>query len=201
MALTEVRLEEASDTELLEWVRVGDERGVEALVHRYAGLVYRLARRLTGSHEDAEEVTWEVMQTVWRKVSGFRGDSALFSWIYRVAANAAYMKLRARPPSAIPLGNALETLAEADTRIGTPRDWSELCEDPAVQTELRAVLEDGIVELPPHYRTAVVLRDVEGLSNEEAAEILGLTIPAVKTLVHRTRLALRGRLDRYFADA
>ena len=186
------------DDELLGRLRAGEERGVEELVSRYAGFVYRVALRLTGNSADAEEITWEVMLTVARKVSGFRGDSALSSWIYRIATNAAYEKLRARPLPAVPLEDALHRLAEAEPWVGEPRDWSAWCEDPAVQAELRTVLETAIAELPLEYRIAIVLHDVEGLSNVEVADLLGHSLPAVKSRVHRARLALRRRLARYF---
>lgn len=199
MAPPEARLRDSSDEELLKRLRAGDERGVEELVSRYAGMVYRLALRLTGSPEDAEEVTWEVMQTVWRKISGFRGDSKLSSWIYRIAANAAYGKLRARPVSAVLLEDTLpHNRAEVQPWGGSLRDWSALLEDPAVQAELRIMIETAIAKLPLEYRIAIVLHDVEGLPNVEVANLLGHSLPAVKSRVHRARLALRARLNRYF---
>lgn len=201
MAQAEARFRGSPDEELLGQLRGGDERGVEALVSRYAGLVYRVALRITGNHGDAEEVTWGVMETVARKAGSFRGDSALSSWIYRIATNAAYGKLRARPtPATLPLDDGLSDLAGAEPWVGSPRDWSAYCEDPAVQVELRAVLERAVGELPPDYRTVIVLRDIEGLANQEVAELLDLGLPAVKSRVHRARLALRQRLDSYFAS-
>ncbi|MBI4591656.1 MAG: sigma-70 family RNA polymerase sigma factor [Candidatus Rokubacteria bacterium] len=198
MIPVEARQSGGSDQELLARLRAGDGGAVEDVVSRYAGLVYRLALRITGTPADAEEVTWEVMQTVWRKISSFRGDSALTSWIYRIATNAAYGKLRARRAPAHPLEDALYNLDEAGDQAH--RDWSACCEDPAGQAELRAVLEAAIAELPPDYRTAVVLHDIEGLANAEVAEILGASLPAVKSRVHRARLALRRRLASYFAS-
>ena len=197
MAPPEARVRGGSDEELLKRLRAGGERGVEELVSRYAGMVYRLALRLTGSPEDAEEVTWEVMQIVWRKISGFRGDSKLSSWIYRIAANAAYGKLRARSVLTLPLEEDFYDFHESQR--AAPRDWSAHCEDPAVQAELRAVMERAIGELPMEYRTAVVLHDIEGLPNAEVADILDLSVPALKSRVHRARLALRSRLAGYFA--
>ena len=188
-----------ADKELIERLRAGDEQGAEELVYRYAGRVYRLALKLTGSHEDAEEVTWEVMLTVWRKVSSFRGGAALSTWIYRIATNAVLGKLRTRTSSVLPLEDVLSDLAGAAAWVGVPRDWSAYCEDPAVRLELLAVLERAILELPSECRAAVVLHDMEGLSNQEVADILGLSLPAVKSRVHRARLALRRSLAQYFA--
>ncbi|MBI2467703.1 MAG: sigma-70 family RNA polymerase sigma factor [Candidatus Rokubacteria bacterium] len=202
MALSEVPLKEAADAELLEWLRAGDERGVEQLVNRYGGWIYRVARRLLHDPRDVEEVTQDVLLTVVRKIQTFRGEAAFSSWLYRIAVNAAYQRLRSkRTRPEVPLEPFLPVFDE-EGRLAEPvADWSAPLDDPAVAAEARTAIERAIAELPPDYRTAVVLRDVEGLSNAEVAEILGLSLPAVKSRVHRTRLALRGRLERYFADA
>ncbi|MBI3629492.1 MAG: sigma-70 family RNA polymerase sigma factor [Candidatus Rokubacteria bacterium] len=143
-------------------------------------------------------MTWEVVETVWEKIATFRGDSALSSWIYRIAVNAAYAKLRGRSRT-LPFDDARshpDHVDEPGHQGGTSHDWSALLEDPAVQAELREVLERGLAELSAEYRTVLVLRDVEGLSNAEVAEIFGLA--AVKSRVHRARLALRARLAQHF---
>jgi len=198
LARAEAPLNAEPDAELVERLRAGDERGVEELVSRYAGFVYRVALRLTGSREDAEEVTWDVMFTVSRKISTFRGDAALSTWIYRVAANAAYGTRQGRAASSVPLEDTLLGIDHSNGGVDGFRDWSAFCEDPAVQAELRGVLEAAIAELPPEYRVVVVFHDVEGFSNAEAAELLGLSLAAVKSRVHRARLTLRARLARYF---
>lgn len=191
MAATETGA--CEDSELVTQLRAGDERAVETLVGCYAARVYRLAYRLTGTPEDAEEVTWAVMLTVSKKIASFRGDAALFSWIYRIATNAALETLRHRPRDTVALDDPLHAVGE-----GEPGDWSSLSLDPAIQSELRAVLEDAMARLPTEYRVAVVLRDVEGLSNVEVADLLGLSLPAAKSRVHRARLALRRQLAAYF---
>lgn len=198
MIPVEARQGGGSDQELLARLRAVDEGAVEDVVSRYAGRVYRLALGMTGNRQDAEEVTWDVMLTVFRKGSTFRGDSALSTWIYRVAANAAYGKLRTRPVPTLPLDEARSDFAGGEPWVEAPRDWSPFCEDPAVQAELRAVLERAIAELPPAYRIPLVFHDVEGLSNREVADILVLSLPAVKSRVHRARLALRARLAGHF---
>lgn len=197
MAPAEARLRSA-DENLLERLRAGDERGVEELVSRYAGRVYRLALRLTGNPADAEEVTWDTMLIVTKKITTFRGDVALSTWIYRVAANAAYGTLRGRPAPALPLEETLLGLDHSSGGVHGFPDWSSLCEAPSVQAELRSVLEAAIVELPPENRIPLVFRDIEGFSNGEVAEVLGLSLAAVKSRVHRARLALRDRLAAYF---
>lgn len=198
MALEDPRVARAADEKLLERLRAADEDAVEELVGRYGGLVYRVALRITGTAADAEEVTWDVMQTVWQKIAGFRGDAALSSWIYRIAANAAYEKVRGRKAPTVPLEDAFYRPDPPESSVATSTDWSAFCEDPAVRVELRAVLEEAILELPADYRTVLVLRDVEGLSNAEVADVLGLSTAAVKSRTHRARLALRGRLVWFF---
>jgi len=191
----------AADDDLVERLRAGEEHAVEEFVSRYAGLVYRVALRITGTAVDAEEVTWDVIQTVWEKIAGFRGDAALSSWIYRIAANAAYGRIRGRKAPTVALEDALHRHDAPASGVANSRDWSASCDDPSAQAELRAVLEDGIAELPVDYRTVLVLRDVEGLSNAEVADILGVSLAAVKSRVHRARLALRERLARHFGAA
>jgi RNA polymerase sigma-70 factor (ECF subfamily) len=192
------RVTRAADGELIERLRAADEHAVEELVGRYGGLVYRVAVRITGTAADAEEVTWDVIQTVWQKIAGFRGDAALSSWIYRIAANAAYGKVRARDAPTVALEDALRRPDPPESSVTTSSDWSTFCKDPAVRAGLRAVLEEAILKLPADYRTVLVLRDVEGLPNAEVADILGLSTAAVKSRTHRARLALRGRLDGFF---
>jgi RNA polymerase sigma-70 factor (ECF subfamily) len=129
----------------------------------------------------------------------FKGESAFGSWLYRIAANAAYMKLRARRTRAneIALEDVLPSLDREGQHFEPIDDWSRRVDDRALQGELREVLESAIAELPPDYRTALVLRDVDGLSNPDVAEALGITLPAVKSRVHRSRLFLRQRLAEY----
>lgn len=200
MTATEARVNPGPDAALVEQLRARDEHGAEELVTRYGGLVYRVAFGLTGSPQEAEEVTWEVLETVWEKISTFRGDSALSSWMYRIATNAAYAKLRGRWRM-LPFDAARfhsDHVDEPGHQGGTSHDWSALFEDPAAQAELREVLERGLAELSAEYRTVLVLRDVEGLSNAEVAEVLGLGLAAVESRVHRARLALRARLAQHF---
>jgi RNA polymerase sigma-70 factor (ECF subfamily) len=171
---------------------------VETLVHRYGGKVYRLALRITGSPEDAQEVTQDVLWTVTRKIGTFKGESALGSWIYRIAANAAYEKLRGRRGRDEVSWETLLPAFDADGHLVDPaHDWSQMWEDPALQTEVRRRLQEAVESLPADYRTAFVLHDLEGLSNPEIAGLLGISLPAVKSRVHRSRLFLRQRLAEY----
>jgi RNA polymerase sigma-70 factor (ECF subfamily) len=154
---------------------------------------------MTRSPQDAEEVTQDVFLAVYRKIGEFDGRAAFSTWLYRVASNAALMKLRGRR-SEPHLSIEEEGPAFApDGHFARPvADWSELPEDRLLSAERRRVLEQAIDALPPDYKAVVVLRDVEGLSNPEVAEVLGATVLAVKSRLHRARLALRERLAAYF---
>jgi RNA polymerase sigma-70 factor (ECF subfamily) len=175
---------------------------VEALVHRYGPKTYRLALRITGSPEDAQEVSQDVLWTVVRKIDTFKGESALGSWIYRITANAAYQKLRGRRGVEQISWEALLPTFDADGHlVDRERDWSQSVEDPALQAEARRRLMEAVETLPPDYRTAFVLHDMEGLPNPEIADLLGISLPAVKSRVHRSRLFLRQRLADYFGRA
>jgi RNA polymerase sigma-70 factor (ECF subfamily) len=177
------------DERLLTALRRRDRTAAERLVARFGDRAYRLAIGITRNAADAEETVQDAFWSVIRKIDTFRGDSAFGSWVYRIVANAAYRRLRRRAGhrAEIPLEDAL---AEAPAAA----DWSATLEDPAAQTELRAELRAAIGELPPEYRAAVVLRDVEGLSVNEVAESLGISVAAAKSRTHRARLFLRRRL-------
>ncbi len=187
------------DAELVAALRREDGAAMERLVERFADRVYRLAFRITGSKEDAEEVTQDALWTAGRKIGGFKGDSAFGSWLYRITANTAYMKLRSRRAKAreIAMEDVLPKLDEGGVHFEPMDDWSERVDDHALTGELREILERTIGELPDDYRTAMVLHDVEGLSNPDIAETLGISLPAVKSRVHRSRLYVRKRLAEY----
>ena len=188
------------DTPLVEALRRDDPDATDQLVERYGSRVYRLAVRITGVDQDAEEVAQDALWTVVRKIHTFKGESAFGSWVYRIAANTAYEKLRARRRTTheIALDDVLPSL-DADGRHFAPmEDWSTRVDDPAVQGE---ELTAAIDALPPDYRTALVLHDVEGVANSEIAETLGVSLSAVKSRVHRARLFVRQRLSTYLESA
>jgi RNA polymerase sigma-70 factor (ECF subfamily) len=191
------------DADLVEALRRDDPAAADRLVERYGHRVYRLTMRITGVNEDAEEAAQDALCTAASKIHTFKGESAFGSWIYRIAANAAYQKLRNRRQGAreVPLDDVLPSL-DGDGRHFEPmNDWSNRVDERALQGELRQVLTEAIDALPADYRTALVLRDVEGLSNPDIAETLGITLPAVKSRVHRSRLFMRKRLAEYLESA
>jgi RNA polymerase sigma-70 factor (ECF subfamily) len=180
----------------LHELRRREPTAAEHLVTRYGERAFRLASRITGNGSDAEEVVQDAFWTVVRKIDTFRGDSAFGSWLYSIVANAAYQKLRRRPSSRreLSLDEVLPRFDERGRHVTPVADWSPQVEDPARQVELRTALSAAIDELPAGYRAVVVLRDVEGRSNGEIADVLGLNTGVVKTRVHRARLFLRKRL-------
>ena len=184
------------DGDLVEALRRDEPMAAERLVTRYGERAYRLASRITGNRQDAEEVVQDAFWAVVRKIDSFRGESAFGSWFYRIVANAAYQKLRRRRnrEQELSLDEVLPFFDERGRHVAPEIDWTPRGSDPATQTELRMALTAAIDDLPAASRTALVLRDVEGRSNEEIAEALGLTVPVVKTRVHRARLLLRKRL-------
>jgi RNA polymerase sigma-70 factor, ECF subfamily len=191
------------DAPLVEALRREEPGATEQLVERYGDRVYRLAVRITGSNEDAEEAAQDALWTAARKVHTFKGDSAFGSWLYRIAANAAYQKLRTRKSKGreVAIDDVLPSLDQDGRHFEPMDDWSNRVDQKALQGELRAVLEEAITALPPDYRTALVLHDVEGLSNPDIAEALGISLPAVKSRVHRSRLFVRKRLSEYLRPA
>ena len=146
-----------------------------------------------------EEATQDALWTAARKIASFKGESQFGSWLYRIAANAAYQKLRSRKAKAheIALDDVLPTFDAEGLHFEPMDDWTPRVDDNAGTGELREVLEKAIAELPPDYRTALVMHDVEGMPNPDIAETLGISLPAVKSRVHRSRLYLRQRLTEY----
>jgi RNA polymerase sigma-70 factor, ECF subfamily len=191
------------DAALVEALRREDGEAMEQLVERYVDRVYRLALRITGSKEDAEEVAQDALWAAGRKIHTFKGESAFGSWLYRITANAAYMKLRSRKAKAneIALDDVLPALDAGGVHFEPMDDWSQRVDEQALRGELRQVLEQAIEDLPPDYRTVLILHDVEGVPNPEIAETLRLSLPAVKSRIHRSRLFLRKRLNQYLAPS
>ena len=196
-------MSETDDRTLLDKAVAGDAGALEALMGRHAGRVYRLAFGITRNPADAEEVVQDVFLTVVRKGGGFEGQAALATWMYRVTMNAALNRRRGkRRELEVSLEEHLPTYTEDGHRAGDRSDllidWSSTPEDRALSGESRRVLESAIDSLPEHYRAVLILRDVEELSNEEVASIVGDSLASVKSRLHRARMALREQLTRRF---
>jgi len=189
------------DWALVEALRRRDSTAAERLLETYGDRVYRLALRITGNTQDAEEVVQDAFWSVLRHIDTFRGESLLGSWIYRITANAAYQKLRraAHRRDEIPLDQVLPILDDGPHPGDPSGDWSAQIDDPAIQRELRDVLASAIDELPANHRAVFVLHDVEGLSMAEVADALGMSLATAKTTAHRARLRLRKRLGMFLS--
>lgn len=188
-----------SDVALVAQFKQGDLGAFEELVSRYESKSFNLAMRFVRNQEDAEEVLQDVFTTLYRKVDGFQGKSAFSSWLYRIVVNAAFMKLRKRKQQSsvsledLPLQTRLLVL-ESDNAAARESGNATL------NREIRDMVQYAISRLPEQYRAVFVLRDVDGLSNQEVGDILDLSIPAVKSRLHRSRLMLRRRLQKYYDD-
>ena len=182
---------------LVEAAKAGDMGAFEELVRRYDRNVFRIAQHITQNREDAEDVVQEAFLKAYGNLGQFQGQSKFYTWLVRIAVNEALMKLRRRRPErTVSLDQDVET--GEDTIPREVADWSPNPEQQYNQAELREILTKTIQGLPSSFRTVFVLRDVEGLSTEETAEALELSIPAVKSRLLRARLQLRDRLERYF---
>jgi RNA polymerase sigma-70 factor (ECF subfamily) len=187
------------DVALVRLLRAGDPAGLELLMNRYAGRVYRLVHGITRNAADAEEVVQDVFLTIARKIGDFEARSALGTWIYRIATNAALNKRRGkRSEVEVPLEDHLPAFEDDGHRRGDRSfllaDWSQSPEETLLSSEGRAVLARAVDALPAHYRAVLVLRDMEEVTNEDAAEILGESVTSVKSRLHRARMALREQL-------
>ena len=194
----------ADEPDLVEGLRRKDPEAIEALMGRFAAKAYRLAHGITKSSADAEEVVQDVFATIIQKIETFEGRAALWTWIYRVTTNAALNKRRGkRHEVEVPLELESPAFKPDGHRDGDRSfllaDWSERPDAVLLSKEGRARLNDALARLPDDYRAVVVLRDVEELSNEEAAEVLGESVGSVKSRLHRARVALREHLTRCLA--
>ena len=189
------------DNVLLEELRRGSPEAVEALFDRFHGKIYGLAMSILKNESDAEEATQDVFMTVFRKAFTFKGDSALYSWIYRICVNACLMRLRGKKRSeTVSIEEFMPVFTDEGMHASPVGDWSKEVERKMLDKELGEVIRKFTEKLSEKYRVVFVLSDVEGLSNEETAQILGLTVPAVKSRLHRARLYLREQLSRYLQE-
>jgi RNA polymerase sigma-70 factor, ECF subfamily len=188
-----------SELSLIERLRNGDTSALGPLMDLHAARVYRVAHGITRNEADAEEVVQDVFLSLVRKIHGFEGRAALSSWLYRVTTNAALMKRRGkRAEVEVALEDFLPRFIADGHRAGDRAyvlaDWSHTPEQELLSRETGALVQEALDDLPEHYRAVLVLRDVEGLSSEAAAEALGESVASVKSRLHRARMVLRERL-------
>jgi RNA polymerase sigma-70 factor, ECF subfamily len=189
--------EPTDESVLVDAARKGDIGAFESLVKRYDRNVFRIAQHITQNREDAEDVVQDAFLKAYQNLGQFQGQSKFYTWLVRIAVNEALMRLRRRRPERmVSLDEDVKT--EEDSMPREIEDWSPNPEQQYTQGELKDILSRTIQGLPASFRTVFVLRDVEGLSTEETADALGLSIPAVKSRLLRARLQLRERLNKYF---
>ena len=188
-----------TDHDLLTRLQSGDEQALADLADAYSSKIYQLAFRYLRNKEDAEEVTQDVLFKVYRKVGEFRGDAALSSWIYRITFNAAMSRLRTAQYQRTQAEERREASADTDS-MGAPSrpvdvaDWTDLADERVLRSQLRQRVFRAILALPAIYRAPVMLRDIQGMSTEEASAMLKVKDQTLKSRLHRGRLILRKQL-------
>ena len=193
-------MDTTQDRQLIARLQAGDETAVQDLADRYRPRLAQLAMRYMKTREDAEEVTQDVLMKVYRKVDAFRGDSALSSWIYRITFNTAMSRLRtnrAERAAEQERDRLLATERPNDEQSRAPRepaDWTHMPDEEVLRSQLRDAVAEAIDDLPEIYRAPVVLRDIQGLSTEEASTRLKVKDQTLKSRLHRGRVMLRERL-------
>jgi RNA polymerase sigma-70 factor (ECF subfamily) len=188
------------DRQLLARAQDGDVSAFEALVDAHRDKVYGLALRMTRSDADAAEITQDTFLSAYQHLKEFRGDAAFGSWVHRIAANNALMRLRHRR---VAQAAEQELQGPEFTERGSLAeyplsDWSRDAEGKALDAELGTAIQQAADQLPQGYREVFLLKDVEGLSYEQISEVTGDSIPAIKSRLHRARLALREAIDAFY---
>lgn len=192
------RSEREVDWQLVQRAQGGEYGAFEELVARHSGKTYALALGMLRIPQDAEEVVQDTFLNAFQKLDTFRGESAFTSWLYRIAANNALMRLRKKkrdPTESIE--HLTPSFREDGRHAEQPLTWSRTAEELVSDRQLAGALEEALSRLPPQYRVVLLMRDVDGLSNEEISDILGVTVPAVKSRLHRARLAVRQQLEHF----
>src|SRR5258706_2034048 len=185
-----------TDEELVRRSKEDDERAFGELISRYESKVYSLALRMVRNPEDAEDVLQDTFLRAYRGIKSFQGASTFSTWIYRITANSALMRLRKKQLPTI----SIEDQDERETPVNIA-DWTPGPVEQLMTQELQQEMDAAIESLPPEFQQVFILRDVEERSNAEVAEILDLSVAAVKSRLHRARLKVRNRLAGYFSDS
>jgi RNA polymerase sigma-70 factor, ECF subfamily len=184
------------ELKLVTAARAGDISAFESLVNRYERKIFRLGMNITGNREDAEDVMQEAFLKAYQHLPEFEGNSRFYTWLVRIAVNQALMKLRKRRPNQVSLDEEIET--GEDSFFRDVEDWGPSPAERFEQTQLHDILNEAISELDPNFRIVFQLRDIEEMSTEETADVLHLSVPAVKSRLLRARLKLRQKLNRFF---
>jgi RNA polymerase sigma-70 factor, ECF subfamily len=183
----------------LKALQAGDRAEFARFVEAYSGIIYRLAIKMVSNPQDAEDVLQETFIKAFRHISGFDGRSKLSTWLYRIATNEALMLLRRRKHNFLSIDEPINSPEEEQEPLQII-DWCCLPEDELMSTEARKYLDQAIEELPTSLRVVFLLREIEGLSTQETAEVLSLSETAVKTRLSRARMRLREKLTTYYGE-
>jgi RNA polymerase sigma-70 factor, ECF subfamily len=181
---------------LVAAAKKGDSAAFEELVSRYEDKIFRLTKNITGNQEDAEDAMQDAFLKAYSHLQDFHGDSRFYTWLVRIAANEALMRLRKHRPNQFSLDEPVQ--GDTDLMPRELEDWGPSPEKSYAQAELQGILAEFIDKLDQEFRIVLVLRDLEELSTQETAEALGISVPAVKSRLLRARLKLREKLHRYF---
>ena len=185
------------ESPLVAQAQAGDAAAFSELVGRYERKIYRLAKNITRNDEDAEDVLQDAFLKAYEHINNFQGNSKFYTWLVRIAVNEALMKLRKRKSDrTVPLDEPVELGDDVVTREIAV--WDDNPEQRYSREEMQGILNKAVDTLKPDFRTVFVLRDIEELSTEETSDVLGISVPAVKSRLLRARLALREKLTRQF---
>ena len=201
MGFSDPTKDKATEEQLVKDLQAGEMGSFEQLANLYQEKIYSLSFNLTRNATDSQDVTQEVLLILFRKGHTFQGKSAFSSWVYRITLNASYMKLRSRKREPnVSIDDLLPSFNKAGFQQEKIQDWSESAESLLFDNETREVIQKAVDLLPDKEKIVFMLRDVEGLSTAKVSDILELTVPAVKSRLHRARLFLRKKLANYFKE-
>ena len=192
-------MEIRDDAELVKRLKAKEPSAMDELVSGYSGNIYGLAIKLLKNQPDAEDVVQDTLLKVFEKIDTFRGESALSSWIYRIALNFSYMKIRkGRNNDYVSIEDHMPKFEKSGMHLNPVGNWADKADNKLLRKEMKTHILENIGKLSEKYRTVLVLRDIEGLSTSAVAEVTGMTVPAVKSRLHRARLFLRDGLSDYY---
>lgn len=190
---------QVKEADFVERLKAGESSAMDELVDAYSDKIYNLAMGLLKKEQDAEDVVQDTLLQVFEKINTFRGEAALSSWIYRIAINFAYMKIRKiKRNDYIPLEDYMPKFEKNGMHQHPVSNWADKADNKLIRKEMRELIMGNIDKLAEKYKIVLVMRDIQGLSTEEVAEATGMTVPAVKSRLHRARLFLRERLACYY---
>jgi len=201
MSFSQPKEDKETEESLVRDLQNGKLEAYDKIAKIYQKKIYGLSFNLTRNQMDAQDVTQEVLLTLFRKINMFQGKSAFSSWVYRITVNASYMRLRSKKKEPnVSINELMPSFNGAGFQQEKIQDWSENTESLIFTKETRDVINNAVDLLPEKEKVVFLLRDVEGLSSEKAGEVLDITVPAVKSRLHRARLFLRKKLSVYFEE-